>query len=189
MTLPVPENQPYAVIFRLHTHTPPTPHPHTHPHTHTNTNTNNFKTKQNKQKTATFLFAYNGKHFWDCSWVRPIKNDTPSTGKTSLCHNILITQPTKNICLHGKLFQREKAERLREKFTGVQGAGPGGGCKGVAPPKFGICWAKMHNLVPFLPTFLSKYIYTFFGGWKEAVLPSTVCIWGAKNCNFEPLYF
>ena len=66
--------------------------------------------------------------------VRRIKNDTPRTGKTNLCHNILITQPTKiSVCME-KLFLREKAERLRETFMRVQGLAPGGGCQGVALP-------------------------------------------------------
>ena len=42
--------------------------------------------------------------------------------------NILITQ--QSICLHGKLFIREQAERLREAFTGVQGADPWLGLQG-----------------------------------------------------------
>ena len=112
-----------------HTHTPthPHPHPYTHP-THTKT-----KTKQ-KQTNNLFICIIMENIFEIVRGVRPIKNDTPSTGKTNLCHNILITQPTKNICLHGKLYLREKVERLRETFTGVQGAGPWRGLQGGSAP-------------------------------------------------------
>ena len=83
------------------------------------------KTKQYKKNYLfawkTILRLFHG--------VRPIKNDTPITGKSTLCHNILITQQTKTFVLHGKLFIREQAERLREALMGVQGAG----CKGQCP--------------------------------------------------------
>ena len=108
MTLPVPENQPNAAIFRLHTHPQPT-----HP---TPTQKNKQKTKTNKQTKQPIYLHIMENNFEIVRGVRPIRNYSPSTGKTNLCHNILITQPsepTKNICLHGKLFLREKAERLR----------------------------------------------------------------------------
>ena len=54
--------------------------------------------------------------------VRPIKNDTPSTGKANLCHNILITQSTKNICLHGKPFLTREGRALARDIH----RGPGG---------------------------------------------------------------
>ena len=75
------------------------------------------KTKQNKQKKKTYLFAWKTilRLFHG---VRPIKNDPPSTGKSTLCHNILITQQTKIFVSHGKLFIRQQAERLREALMG-----------------------------------------------------------------------
>ena len=54
--------------------------------------------------------------------VHSIKNDTPSAGKSTLCHIFLITQQTKIFVLHEKLFMHEQAERLREELTGVQRA-------------------------------------------------------------------
>ena len=60
--------------------------------------------------------------------VRSIKNDTPSTGKSTLCHICLITQQTKTFVLHEKLFILEQAERLHEALTGVRGLSPDRGC-------------------------------------------------------------
>ena len=56
MTLPVPENQRYAVTFRLHT----------------------------KQTNKLFICMEN--NFEIVCGVRSIKNDTLSTGKSTLCH-------------------------------------------------------------------------------------------------------
>ena len=66
--------------------------------------------------------------------VRPIKNVTPSTGKSTLCHNILIAQQTKIFVLHGKLFLLEQAEHLCEALMGIQGAGTWWGLQGGSAP-------------------------------------------------------
>ena len=77
MTLPVLENQPYAVITQ---------------------ETIKNKTKQNKTK---YLFAWKTILRLFVVW----KNDTPSTGKSTLCHYSLITQQTKiSFCTENCLY-------------------------------------------------------------------------------------
>ena len=76
MALQKQEDQPYAIIFRVHS----------------------------KQKK---LFACMKNNLDIICGVRPVMNDTPSTGKSTFCCNISITQQTnkqKTIYLHGKQF-------------------------------------------------------------------------------------
>ena len=62
--------------------------------------------------------------------------------------------------------QSEETERLREVFTGVQGAGPlAGVARGLAEGNFVFCKLNMHN---FRPLNLQKYI--ILGGHKGAAL-------------------
>ena len=109
-----------------------------------------------------------------------------STGKFTLCHNILITQQQQQICLHGKLFIRdgEQGERLPMVFMGVQGAGPWWWLQGAMSlcleENFVFGELKMHNLVPFLPTFLSKFIKNKYVFWWLGCDPLA-----KKLCNID----
>ena len=117
-----------------HPHTPPTP-PHTHTKQKQKQNKNKKTIKQTEQPIYLHIMENN---FEIVRGVRPIKNDTPSTGKTNLCHNILITQPTKiSVCMEN-CFYAKRPSACARRSRGSRGLAPGGGCKGVAPPKFGI---------------------------------------------------
>ena len=125
MTLPVRENQPNAVIFRLNKQT------NKQTDQQTNQQTNKQKTKQktqkktkNKTKTKTKIYLFARKTIFRlfCD-VPPIKNETPSTWKSTLCYNILIrrTQQTKiYVCMENCLYASRPSGCARSS------RGPGG---------------------------------------------------------------
>ena len=82
MALPKPENQPYAIIFRVH----------------------------NKQKKLSVCVENNSDIV--CG-VRPMINDSPiSTGKSTLCCNISITQQTNKEKMKTKNKTKQKKKKL-----------------------------------------------------------------------------
>ena len=82
MALPKPENQPYAIIFRVH----------------------------NKQKKLSVCVENNSDIV--CG-VRPMINDSPiSTGKSTLCCNISITQQTKKEKMKTKNKTKQKKKLI-----------------------------------------------------------------------------
>ena len=62
--------------------------------------------------------------------VHPVKNDTPSTGKSTLCHNILITQQTKIFVCMETVYRPMRA--FRALAQGVHGGPEGWPLAGVA---------------------------------------------------------
>ena len=190
---PKPENQPYAMIFRVHKQTKEMICLHGKqfgdcfvvcsvrllmndtPSTGKSTLCCNITTNnQNQTKQNKYLFAWKTILRLFVAW----KNDTPSTKKSTLCHNSLITQQTKISFLHENCLYVSRSSACARRSRVSRGLAPGGGWKGAASPclrKFCIWWAKMHNLVPFLPIFLSKFIVSFFVcGW--------VGVWGLRVC-------